>query len=133
ADPRVRELRRIETENARLKAQLASEREKLKQAEAELAASEERGGLLLSLADSQRRTYEARKRKPNGDATVIVVMTDWHTEERVDADTVNGLNEYNLEIAAKRIKEAFQRSLLLLESERSLTKIGDLVLAVLGD
>ena len=41
----------------------------------------------------------------------VMLCSDWHVEERVDPKTVNGLNEYNLDIASaciERMAEAFE-------------------------
>lgn len=73
--------------------------------------------------------------KPGAKSSPIVVLNDWHSEEKVDPDTVGGLNKFNLEIAAKRIRHVFQKIPILLDS------LGpffgglneQLILALLGD
>ena len=67
------------------------------------------------------------------EATAFMLAGDWHSEERVDLDSVNGLNEYNLDIATQRVKRFFQHGLRLIEIERNGVKIDNLVLALLGD
>lgn len=73
---------------------------------------------------------QAKSRLP---ATAVVVLTDWHAEENVDPQTINGLNEYNLQIAEKRISRTFQKAIYLLEASRVVAKIDTMVLALLGD
>ena len=68
-----------------------------------------------------------------GEATAFAIAGDWHVEETVDPRTVNGLNEYSLEIAERRIAQFFHSTLRLVEIERSGTKIENLVLVLLGD
>lgn len=71
--------------------------------------------------------------KGAGEATVVVLASDWHIEERVDPDTINGLNTHNLDIARKRAVEFFQASLRLTEILGKDTTITTMVLALLGD
>jgi hypothetical protein len=68
-----------------------------------------------------------------GEATVVVLASDWHIEERVDPETVNDLNTHNLDIARKRAVEFFQASLRLTEILSKDTTINTMVLALLGD
>lgn len=67
------------------------------------------------------------------EATAFAIASDWHVEETVDSKTVNGLNEFSLEIAEKRIAKFFQSIIRLVEIERNGTVIDNLVLALLGD
>lgn len=71
--------------------------------------------------------------KPSGDATAIIACSDWHFEERVDPKTVNGFNEHNPDIASKKIKTTFEHSVELIEAERRMSNIKDIVLALMGD
>lgn len=69
-----------------------------------------------------------------GAATAIAMLSDTHFEERVDPKDVPGAyNVYNPAIATKRAEQFAQRVVLLVRSQRHLTKIDDLVLAILGD
>lgn len=63
----------------------------------------------------------------------VIQLSDWHFEERVDADTINGLNEYNLEIAAYRWTKCVQNSLKLVHKERHSSEIKQLCLWLGGD
>lgn len=63
----------------------------------------------------------------------FTVASDWHVEERVDPKVVQGLNEYNPTIAAKRIERYFQGlEWLILENRQSHT-LNELWVAALGD
>lgn len=74
-----------------------------------------------------------KRRKVNGSATAIIALGDWHVEERVDPSTVNGFNCHNPKEASKKIKTTFAKALELLDAERSMSNIGELVVALLGD
>jgi len=71
--------------------------------------------------------------KKNGEATVVVLASDWHIEERVDPDAINGLNKHNLAIARKRAVEFFQNALRLTQILGKDVEINTMVLALLGD
>ena len=130
----VKAIRDADRQVAKLKSELESERRKRAQAEAEVLEANTRADLaeILRDAPSDPKPF-AIPAKKCGDATAIICMNDWHVEEKVDPRTINGLNEYNLEIAAKRIKRAFQNSIKLLDSERSISKIRDAKLWLGGD
>lgn len=130
----VRAMREAERTIAQLRVQLQSERRKRQQAEDEALAADERAGMVevLRSAAADPKPHDVPI-KTRGNATAIVVMNDWHVEEKVEARSVNGLNEYNLDIASARIKKAFQNSLKILDSERTISRIEDAVLVLGGD
>jgi hypothetical protein len=66
-------------------------------------------------------------------ATPVVQLSDWHFEERVDAATINGLNEYNLDIAKTRWNACVQNSLKLVQKERNSCQIDNMILWLGGD
>ena len=68
-----------------------------------------------------------------GESTCIVVASDWHIEEDVGSDEVNGLNEYSVAIARERAKKFFQVALHLRNLETKNTPVPTMVLAFLGD
>lgn len=67
------------------------------------------------------------------EAVAVVLASDFHLEEIVKPETVNGLNKFNLSIAEERSKQFFQNALKLLIKEQKNAKIDTLVLALLGD
>lgn len=67
------------------------------------------------------------------EATAVVLASDFHLEETVRSETVNGLNKFDLKIAERRVQEFFQNTLKLVQKEQHSTKINTLVLALLGD
>ena len=69
----------------------------------------------------------------DSEATAIVLASDWHIEEIVKSIKVNGMNEFNLDIAKKRIEQFFQNTLKLVEKEKKNAQINTLILALLGD
>lgn len=73
------------------------------------------------------------KNTSKGEVTPIILLSDFHYEEEVKKQTVNGMNEYNLDIARKRVKSIFVNILRLVEKERHESKMDAIVLALLGD
>ena len=67
------------------------------------------------------------------EAVAVAVGSDWHSEEVVLPENVNGLNEFNLPIAKARIERFFTSIIRLTEIERTGCKIDTLLLALLGD
>ena len=78
-------------------------------------------------------TIKPKLGKNKGEGTVVVLASDWHIEERVDPDTINGLNTHSLAIARQRGDEFFQAALRLTEILGRDVEIKDMVLALLGD
>ncbi len=113
-----------------------------------LAKSESRRKIAEQEADELRTASEFKRdlgdvggakhkpfkpKKPSGAATAVVCLTDWHGEERIDPATINGLNEYSLEIAEQRIARIGDNFLRLLDAQRKLSNIRDLVVWIGGD
>jgi hypothetical protein len=69
----------------------------------------------------------------DSEATAFAIAGDWHAEETVRPETINGLNEFNLDIADARITRFFQSIVRLTTIERAATRIDNLVLSLLGD
>ena len=135
-EEQVKLIRSLDRKQHSLKAQLDWTKKQLKQAEEEIDQFHHLEELteftreVSPLATHQQPHFSPEK---GGRATGILCWTDWHVEENIEADTVNHLNEYNLDIAEARIKRLVSKSLRLLDSSRSLSNIEDLVLWLGGD
>lgn len=78
--------------------------------------------------------HEIKPRESSGsEAAAVLVASDWHVEEKVDKGVVNGLNEFNLEIARSRAEFFFRNALRLIEINKKELHIKKAVLALLGD
>jgi|2_EtaG_2_1085320.scaffolds.fasta_scaffold12078_1 hypothetical protein len=66
-------------------------------------------------------------------AVAFAIASDWHVEEQVRPNTINGINKYNLEIAKARADYFFERVVRMVEKEQQDAQIETLVLALLGD
>lgn len=76
-----------------------------------------------------------KKKKPSGatEATAVIVLSDWHLEEEVNPDSVNGLNEFNLDIARYRTEKCFQAAMRLTEIIGRDVKLTTILMPLLGD
>ena len=67
------------------------------------------------------------------EATAMVILSDWHCEEMVRAETVNGKNFFNLDRARKRADRCFQKIVSLTRKEQQDVTINNMVIGLLGD
>jgi primosomal protein N'' len=111
-------------------AKLRAEKESLVK---ELQLTQERFNTALSLKSPIQPPVIEAKKGPKHQATAVALASDWHVEETVDSRTVNGRNEYNLDVADERIKAYFQGIEWLLRHHRHSMQIDTLVLWLGGD
>jgi hypothetical protein len=123
-----------DAEAARLRHELASVKKKYATALERLSREQDAVANLTSLSGiREKKIPRAKIRSNKSEATAVLVLSDWHAEERVDPRTCRGLNEFDLGIAEKRISQLVQRASMLIEHERSLTGIRRICVAALGD
>ncbi len=117
--------------------QKAKEKEIQKKYEAVLRINEElqeRYDAALQITEKvEPFSIISSNKKKKDEATAIVMFSDWHIEERVDAKTINGINEYSPKIAEKRANAVISNSLKLINKEREHSDIDTLVLWLGGD
>ena len=123
-----------DAEIARLRSEVASLRARYKAALGQIDRERERADALVSLKgiSGRRMASKAGGRKKHA-ATMALLVSDVHAEETVRPETVNGLNEFNLDVCEARLAELQQRFLAMLEHERGLAKIDRVVLWMGGD
>lgn len=121
-------------QKARLTAELSGLRDKYKVALSTIESLEQQlHGVNLMAGTVAPLVIEPRAGTGTSEATVVVVASDWHVEERVDPATVSGLNEYSVEIATNRATKFFQGVLRLTRLLQQDVRIDNIVLALLGD
>lgn len=80
------------------------------------------------------QTIEIKESKEGeSEAVAFMVASDWHIEERVDNEQVNGMNEFNPQIAEQRAINFFKNGLRLIKIFQRDTKITKVVIPLLGD
>ncbi|NCV57554.1 MAG: hypothetical protein EBW47_01910 [Betaproteobacteria bacterium] len=67
------------------------------------------------------------------EACPVIMLSDWHFEERVDSQNINGLNHYDLDIAQKRWHTCIQNSAKLIHRERQSSEIKQVIVWLGGD
>lgn len=117
-----------------LKIKLAKSEARRKQAETDL----DEAGVIAEFfdglgGDGGAKHKPFKPKKPSGSATAVLAVNDIHGEETVDPATINGLNEYTLSIAEKRLACVGHNALMLLDAQRKMSHIRDLVVWIGGD
>jgi hypothetical protein len=67
------------------------------------------------------------------EATAVALASDWHIEETVEPEMVNGVNEYNVDIARTRVQRFFEGLLYMIGYHTGRFAIRDLLLWLGGD
>jgi len=75
----------------------------------------------------------AKDSRTRGSGTVVALLSDWHCDELVPKHKVNGLNEYNPDIAKRRATTCFELILRFIRVDRAETEVNNLVLWLGGD
>lgn len=91
-------------------------------------------GINIENLDSLEKFTIDPKYNQKDEVIAISALSDVHIEEPVVKSVVSGLNEYNLEIAQKRLELYFKRLLFMVnQSRKAGYTVNNLVLALLGD
>lgn len=106
---------------------------RLSASEIEVESLKKRIEVLSGLSGVKAKGWKPSRAGKPGQATAVLLLSDLHVEENIEPEKVNGLNKFNLEIADRSLKEVFQRTLMLLEHERHLVNIKDMVIWLGGD
>lgn len=126
------EIVRLEQQLATVKSESKVWKNKYDIVNKQLVASDKRANFLADIGRPPRERGLA-KIKGSGDATAIMICSDWHVEEEVNPKTINGLNTYTLAIASQRINTVFRRFLMMTDVARAMCTIDTCVIALLGD
>ena len=124
-----------DAELARLRSEVASYRSRYKAALSQIDRERERADAMISLqgVKAVRPRSAAKKPAKKHDATMVLMLSDVHCEERVDPATVNNENEYSLEVCERRLDELLGRFFLMLDHERHLTDVRRVLVWLGGD
>jgi hypothetical protein len=136
ADVASQQQLQADAELARLRAEVAGLRTKYKAALAQIDTERERADRFTALQGVTpvplTKSVKAKKRAKHA-ATAILMLSDIHCEERVDPATVNGENEYSLDVCQLRMAELEERFLECLEHERNQADIRRVLIWLGGD
>lgn len=133
-EEQAKHLRRLDKELFNLRARHRDLQRKYRMAESELIRAEDLLSVASGLSEEPKKRATARRPQLTmGNATAIVCANDWHADEVVTPDKVNGLNEFNRDIAAERISRLWVKADKFINQARSLSNISELVLWIGGD
>lgn len=86
-----------------------------------------------AVTSSNKITIQPFLDEGESESVAVAVLSDWHYEENIKAESVNGLNEFNTTIADQRINACFSNLAKLIHQFRNGTEINTMVIALLGD
>lgn len=134
-DPeQLRAIRRLEAGLRTAQATLNTERRKREQAELDLAEVLEREAILLATEGRARpRRIRLPRRTSRAIGTAVIGCTDWHAEQTILPEMVNGLNAFNEQVRRVRLDRLWQKALYLLQFARNVSTIREVVLWLGGD
>jgi hypothetical protein len=125
-----------DAEIARLRSELASYRNRYKAALSQIDRERERADAISSLQGVQpvalTKVVKGKTRAKHA-ATAILMLSDVHCEERVLPETVNGENDYSLDVCQARLAELEERFLDCLHHERNQADIRRVLIWLGGD
>jgi len=130
-EPKV--VRKLESKVARLTEDLKLQKKMREEAEHELASTSGELDSLLSVNDKLVARKIKKTQTEKGTSTAILCANDWHAEAIVDKGVVSGVNEFNLEIAQRRIDRLWKKGAYLVNFTRHISDIRELVLWLGGD
>jgi len=125
-----------DAELARLRAEIASYRNRYKAALEQIDRERERADALVSLQGIKPTPAKPLAKTVKGKrhaATAILMLSDVHAEERVLPETVNGENDYSLAVCEQRMQELERRFLDCLEHERNQADVRRVLIWLGGD
>jgi hypothetical protein len=124
-----------DAEIARLRSELASYKGRYKAALQAIDRERERADALVAVKGIKATPLPVAKAAAGKlhPATMVLLISDVHAEETVRPETVNGLNEYSLDVCEKRLAELQERFLGMLDHERRLARIDRVVVWLGGD
>lgn len=129
------ELLKADREKKETTAKLNDLQKKYKEALDIIERQDSELGILTDLDAGMDTTIKIEPHEGSGtsEATPVIVASDWHSEEIVTPAQVNGLNEFNLDIADQRITKFWQGGLRLVRLLSQDVHINTVVLGLLGD
>lgn len=125
----------VDAELARLRSEVATLKARYKTALQRIDRERERADTLVQLQGIKPSSVQKKQSKSakKHAASMVVLLSDIHCEEVVRPETVNGLNEFNLQVCDERLAELRQRFFAMLEHERALCDIDRVVVWLGGD
>lgn len=128
-----RKLRAAESKLTTLSNNLKEEKKRREIAEKDLEEALADDQVLQSVEYEPRVISTPRRGRSKNQATPILLCSDWHAESNIDPRTINGLNEFNLDICRRRVERLFRKAVYLTEFGSHLCETREMVLWAGGD
>ena len=125
-----------DAELARLRSELAATKAKYKAALSQIDKERERADGFTALQGVTPKPLAKSvkgKKRARHQATAVLMLSDVHCEERVLPETVNGENDYSLDVCQLRLAEIEERFLDCLQHERNQADIDRVLIWLGGD
>jgi len=134
-DEQIQLIRDLERSQATERAKRRAVERRFRQSETELRATEAALTRVLDLegTETYRKYATASKKSGKSQATAIVCANDWHVEETIDPASVGGVNEFNLDIADRRIARLWKKAAYLIEFARKISDVDEVIVWAGGD
>lgn len=120
-------------ENRSHKVKLEALTRKNKELLAMLDQKDEELSAVLQLADATTDTHFSVEPREHSEAVAVVIASDWHVEEEVKPDAVNGKNRYNLDISKASAERFFNGALKLVRKEQQDVNLNTMIVMLGGD
>lgn len=118
----------------KLETEKRSVEKKYKEALKRIESLEKERDLIVDTQKTLGRIPTIKSEKSDGGESVaFIVVSDTHVDERVLPEEVNGLNEFNEEIAKERMTNLFVRGHKLIKMAQRDSTINTVVIPILGD
>ncbi len=109
-------------------------RAKYREAAAGALALESQVDLLINISDAPAiKSLTRAKRGKSRGVAVVIPASDWHVEERVFPEAINGRNSFDLAEAERRIKRFYLKSLELIDWYGHMAPVVEIWHPMLGD
>lgn len=122
-------------EEHRLRTQLRQTNQRLRAAHDEILRLRGIAGIAEQISDSHTasKVLPTRGVGQKRHGTAVLQWSDWHVEETVEAEKVNDLNSYSLDVAQKRIHSLVEGCLWLLEMHATRWHLDAVLIHLGGD
>lgn len=102
---------------------------------AELEEAQRRLDIFTMVGSQSVKPFNIKPRlsKSMGEASPVLVWSDWHCEEEVKPRTIGGKNKYTLDIAKARATRIAQSSLKLMQDDAKDVNINEVAVFLIGD
>jgi len=123
----------IDLETARQREELAELKLKYVAALGELSDVREQIGIIETCSNIVPINFSINPNPKRNDAVPVLVLSDWHLDEKVDANAIRDSEGYNVEIAKRRVQSLLEGANQIIQILHRDSNINQLVVALLGD